>query len=170
MATTRVTSRDPPGQDVVDTPEAPLYLIDTSAWEQRQHSVIAGQRINDLVIEGRAATCWLAALEHLYSARNSADLSDRRESLDLLVWLPVTAAVESTALDLMAKLAREGKHRLPLPDITIAATALVHDAIVMHYDGDFEHVAAVSGLRHEWIVPRGTGHGQRAEDTDRPSR
>ncbi|MPZ19995.1 MAG: PIN domain-containing protein [Luteitalea sp.] len=168
MAAARVTGAESSAQDVVEEPESPLYLIDKSAWEQRQHSVTAGQRINHLVIEGRAATCWLAALEHLYSARNSADLSDRRDSLDLLVWLPVTAAVESTAFDVMARLARKGQHRLPLPDITIAATALVHGAIVMHYDSDFERIAEATGQRHEWIVPRGTGHGRRTEDTGRP--
>jgi predicted nucleic acid-binding protein len=135
-------------------------LIDKSAWEQRTHSDFARQRIDRLATAGRAATCLPVALEQLYSARNREDFAKRRASLDLLVWLPMTAAVEEEAIDLLSRLARKGQHRMPLPDIMIAATALVHEATLLHYDADFERIAAVTGLAHEWILPRGTGHGR----------
>jgi hypothetical protein len=79
------------------------------------------------------------------------------------VWLPVTAAVEDEAVEIMARLADEGQHRMPLPDVMIAATALVHEATILHYDGDFERIAEATGQGQEWIVPRGTGHGRRTE-------
>lgn len=147
-----------PGGDAADG----IVLIDKSAWEQRHHSAAARERIDRLAVAGRAATCLPVALEQLYSARSNEDFSQRRDALDLLVWLPITDDVESTALDIMGRLAGKGQHRLPLPDIIIAATALVHAATIMHYDGDFERIAELTGQRHEWIVPRGEGHGRRA--------
>jgi hypothetical protein len=31
-----------------------------------------------------------------------------------------------------------------------------HGAVVLHYDADFEHIAATTGQPHAWIVPRGS--------------
>jgi hypothetical protein len=28
--------------------------------------------------------------------------------------------------------------------------------VLVHYDRDYERIAAVGGLRHEWLVPDGT--------------
>jgi predicted nucleic acid-binding protein len=151
-------------EEAAEEPGAGLVLVDKSAWEQRRHSEGARHRIDGLAASGRAATCLPVALEQLYSARNHEDLVSRREALDLLVWLPVTAAVEEKAVELMAQLARKGQHRTPLPDIMIAATAQVHGASILHYDGDFERIAETTGQAHEWIVPRGTGHGRGSED------
>jgi predicted nucleic acid-binding protein len=39
----------------------------------------------------------------------------------------------------------------------IAATAEVHDATVLHYDHDFDVIAAATGQPTQWIVRRGTG-------------
>ena len=42
-------------------------------------------------------------------------------------------------------------------DLLIAATALVHDCEVLHYDSDFDLLAdAEPALRARWIVPRGS--------------
>jgi hypothetical protein len=31
-----------------------------------------------------------------------------------------------------------------------------HGAVILHYDADFDHIAATTGQPHTWIVPRGT--------------
>ena len=41
-------------------------------------------------------------------------------------------------------------------DLVIAATAIVHGAVVLHYDADYEHIAKVSELNQIWVVPRGS--------------
>jgi len=41
-------------------------------------------------------------------------------------------------------------------DLLTAAVAEYHGAVLLHYDADFEHIAAVTGQAHKWIVPRGT--------------
>jgi hypothetical protein len=30
------------------------------------------------------------------------------------------------------------------------------DQVVLHYDAEFEHIAATTGQPHKWIVPQGT--------------
>lgn len=157
MAKGRVA--EPEGETRADPRDQGSFLIDKSAWEQRHHGSAARDRINDLAAEGRAAICLPVALEQLYSARSKEDFDSRREAFDLLVWLPITAAVEAKALEIMAELATKGQHRLPLPDIMIAATALVHEATVLHDDGHFERLGEAVGLPHKWVVPRGSGHG-----------
>jgi predicted nucleic acid-binding protein len=52
-----------------------------------------------------------------------------------------------------------GQHRRPIPDLLVAATALEHDATVLHYDHDFDVIAEATGLSARWIIPAGTGHG-----------
>jgi hypothetical protein len=42
----------------------------------------------------------------------------------------------------------------------LAAIAHTNSAVVLQYDSDYERIAAVTtGQGHEWIVPRGAGHG-----------
>lgn len=38
----------------------------------------------------------------------------------------------------------------------IASAALRADVPVLHYDRDYERIASVSALRHQWLVPEGT--------------
>jgi predicted nucleic acid-binding protein len=41
-------------------------------------------------------------------------------------------------------------------DLLTAAAAEHHGAAVLHYDADFDHIAAVTHQATDWIVPRGT--------------
>jgi hypothetical protein len=70
----------------------------------------------------------------------------------------MTEAAEHQVIVSMKALAAKGHHRRPIPDLLLAAVAEVHNATVLHYDADFEHIADVTGQAHEWIVPRGKGH------------
>jgi predicted nucleic acid-binding protein len=81
--------------------------------------------------------------------------------LDELAFLPMTSAAERQVIETLKALAAKGQHRArPIPDVALAAIAQAHGAIVLHYDHDFELIAGVTGQRHEWIVPPGTGHGR----------
>jgi predicted nucleic acid-binding protein len=46
-----------------------------------------------------------------------------------------------------------------IPDLLIAATAERYALTVLHYDGDYERIAKLTGQAAEWIVPPGTGDG-----------
>lgn len=41
----------------------------------------------------------------------------------------------------------------------IAAAAEVGGAVLLHYDSDFDRIAAVTGQAAKWIVPRGSVSG-----------
>jgi len=43
-----------------------------------------------------------------------------------------------------------------VPDLLIAAAAEAHGLTVVHYDGDFEHIASITGQSNAWIVPAGS--------------
>ena len=43
-----------------------------------------------------------------------------------------------------------------VPDLLIAAAAEEEGLIVLHYDADFDRIAAVTGQRTEWVAPAGS--------------
>lgn len=86
-----------------------------------------------------------------------------RVDLSTLPYLHITSEVEQQVEDSIAALAGRGQHRTPAPDLIPAATAQAASAIVLHYDADYDRIAAVTGQQHEWIVPRGEGHGKRPD-------
>jgi predicted nuclease of predicted toxin-antitoxin system len=49
-------------------------------------------------------------------------------------------------------LARHGRHRLPIPDLIIAAAAEASDLVVLHYDADFDRIVATTGQPHAWTT------------------
>lgn len=132
-----------------------VYLADKSALA-RFSAPQVGARLRPLLEEGLIATCAIIDLEVLFSARSLADheavLAERRALDDV----PITPAVMARAIDIQHDLARRGQHRVPIPDLVIAAAAASAHLIVLHYDADYERVAAVTGQPHEWVVTKGS--------------
>jgi predicted nucleic acid-binding protein len=134
-----------------------LYLIDTSAHTRVGHlairSVIAG-----LLVDRAAATCVTVDLGAGYSGRDAADvrtIADRRRSL--YVVLPINEIIAERAREVQVRMAARGHHRAAgVVDLLTAAVAEHHGAAILHYDADFEHIAATTGQPHTWIAPPGT--------------
>jgi predicted nucleic acid-binding protein len=134
-----------------------LYVIDTSAHVRTDNpavrNVIAG-----LISDRVAATCVTVDLEAGYSGRDFADVSaiaERRRSL--YVSLPINEAIAERAREVQIRMAARGHHRAAgVIDLLTAAVAEHHGAVVLHYDADFEHVAAATGQPTAWIVQRGS--------------
>jgi len=133
-----------------------LYLIDTSAQARIRHSAVR-KVIAGLIVDGAAATCVTVDLEAGYSGRDLADvrlIAERRRNL--YVVLPITAVIAGRARDVQIRMAARGHHRAAgVIDLLTAAVAEHHGAVVLHYDADFEHIAAVTGQPHTWVAPRG---------------
>ena len=131
------------------------YLADKSALARFSNPAVA-KRLRPLLEDGMIASCAIVDLEVLYSTRSSSDFEEvliERQSLDQA---PITQEVMDAAIELQRALARLGQHRLPIPDLIISAAAMASDLIVLHYDSDFERLAAVGGADQEWIAPRGS--------------
>jgi predicted nucleic acid-binding protein len=133
-----------------------LYLIDTSAQARTAHPAVR-KIIAGLIADGAAATCITVDLEAGYSGRDLADvrlIADRRR--DLYIGLPITEAIAERAREVQIRMAARGHHRAAgVIDLITAAVAEHHGAVVLHYDADFEHIAAVTGQPQAWIAPRG---------------
>lgn len=136
------------------------FLVDKSAFEQQRHSEAVNGLLRSLAGDGALFMTEIVALELLYSARNAEDYSSRWADLEALPWLRLTEVVAARALAIQRQLADLGQHRRPIPDLLVAATALEHDATVLHYDHDFDLIAEATGLSARWVILPGTGHGQ----------
>jgi predicted nucleic acid-binding protein len=134
-----------------------LYLIDTSAHARSQHQLIRNV-IAGLIVDRAAATCVTVDLEAGYSGRDVHDvrtIAERRK--ELYVVLPVSEVIADRARDVQVRMAARGHHRAAgVIDLLTAAAAEHHGAVVLHYDADFEHIAATTGQPHAWIAPRRT--------------
>ena len=134
---------------------SPTYLADKSALARLTHPEVA-ERLAPLTLGGHVATCAIIDLEVLYSARSLDDYEEIRAERGALPRLPLTEAVADRALEVQRLLARRGHHRVPLPDLLIAATAELNGLSVLHYDTDYDRIAYVTGQLTEWVAPRGS--------------
>jgi predicted nucleic acid-binding protein len=72
-------------------------------------------------------------------------------------WLPTPDEAWDRAVEVQSPLIAKGSWKaLSVSDLIIAATAERHDAIVLHYDGDYDMIAGVTGQRTKWVAPAGT--------------
>ncbi|MDX6263753.1 MAG: hypothetical protein QOH84_5441 [Kribbellaceae bacterium] len=134
-----------------------LYLVDTSAQARSGHpavrTVLAG-----LIVDRAAATCVTLDLEAGYSGRDLNDVQNitaRRKSLYTV--LPLTEAIAERAREVQVRMAARGHHRAAgVADLLTAAVAEQYNAVILHYDADFEHIAATTGQPHLWVAPRGS--------------
>ena len=132
------------------------YLLDKSALERMRLPPVR-DRLGSIIEAGVAATCSMVDLEVLFSARNAQEHGDIRERRRLAYeQVPLTQEVFERAIDVQSKLAELGQHRLPIPDLVIAACAESSGLTVLHYDADFDRIAAVTEQPVEWVVPRGS--------------
>jgi predicted nucleic acid-binding protein len=134
-----------------------LYLVDTSASARIAHPHVR-QVIAGLVADRAAATCATADLEAAYSGRDADQVRTiARQRKKLYVVLALSEGIAERARDVQVRMAARGHHRAAgVVDLLTAAVAEHYGAVVLHYDADFEHIAAVTGQPHTWIAPRGS--------------
>jgi predicted nucleic acid-binding protein len=131
------------------------YLADKSALARMTDARVA-RRLAPLIEAGEVATCGVVELEVRYSARSHADLKSIARRRDLAYeWATIDDSTFRRALEVQCLLAETGRHRVPIPDLLIAAVAEANGLTLLHYDSDFDTIADVTGQRSEWIVPRG---------------
>ena len=71
--------------------------------------------------------------------------------------VPISEVVLERALEVQGVLAESSQHRsVSLPDLIVAACAERHGLTVLHYDSDYDRIAAVTGQPTQWVVPRGS--------------
>lgn len=101
----------------------------------------------------------MVRLELLYSTRNEAEFRELAEDLQALVDCPIGEAVWKRALWVYGELARAGgahQRAVKHPDLLIAAAAEEAELAVLHYDEDFERIAAITRQPHRWLARSGS--------------
>ncbi|HUP21553.1 MAG TPA: PIN domain-containing protein [Thermoanaerobaculia bacterium] len=135
-----------------------LYCVDTSAWHRSATPEVAEAWLRHLERD-ELCLCDQARLEILWSARSSKDYEALAEELLGLRSIPTDSGSFARALEVQRKLAKvRGLHHrsVKIADLIIAAAAEVAGAIVLHYDQDYDRIAAVTSQPTQWIVPRGS--------------
>ena len=132
------------------------YLIDKSALARMKHPSVQA-RLAPVIAAGEAATCAIIELEVLYSTRNRDEHARTRTRRQLAYRnVELTSAIFERAIEVQGLLATRGQHRLPIPDLIIAAAAEAARMTVLHYDADFDTIAAVTRQEMEWVAPKGS--------------
>jgi predicted nucleic acid-binding protein len=132
------------------------YLIDKSALARMPLEPVR-RRLAPIIEAGEAATCAVIDLEVLFSARNAEEHERIRQRRALAYQsVPMTEEILERAIAVQGELAKTGRHRIPIPDLLIAAAAEAAGLTVLHYDGDYDLIATVTAQAVEWVVPRGS--------------
>jgi hypothetical protein len=132
------------------------YLVDKSALARMPLEPVR-RRLAPIIEAGQAATCSIIDLEVLYSVRNFEEHKRTRERRGLAYEkVALTEDVFERAMDVQGELAKTGRHRVPIPDLLVAAAAEKSGLTVLHYDSDYDTIAQVTGQPTEWVVPRGS--------------
>jgi predicted nucleic acid-binding protein len=117
-------------------------VIDTSAWARQREPSVA-PRWAEAIQAGLLASCPVAALEILASARDEAEFEVLDASLASLPQAPVTETVCRAAVAASRQL--QARRRLPAADYLIAAAA-ERGFGVLHEDRHFDLLAGVLGF------------------------
>jgi predicted nucleic acid-binding protein len=134
-----------------------IYLADTSVYVLQGRHPQVRRRFEALLADGRLAACELTTLEYLNNAPDPKGYEALWGAMHGHRWIDVSTAAMDRALDVHRTLARTSQHRhFRLPDLIIAATAELNGATVLHYDVDYDRIAAVTGQPTEWVADKGS--------------
>lgn len=145
----------------MDAPVSVELLLDNSAFVRLASPQIEERRVEeiaDAIEQRRVGVCLPFLLEAGYSARSATDHDELLRELMALPMLHIDSEVERRALDAQRQLARAGHHRLPPVDLIISALADRYGVGVLHYDHDYDTLAAKTDLRFTsvWLARRGS--------------
>lgn len=136
-------------------------LADTSAWlwTRRRAYPELRRAFDAALIDGELATCDMVRLELLHSARNPDEFAEIREDLAALPDCPIGKEQWSRALWVYERLSGSGgahQRSVKHPDLLIAAAAEAAAVTLLHYDEDYERIAAITGQPTRWLAPPGS--------------
>ena len=139
-------------------PEVPA-LYDTGVWtwvRDRRFPNLA-EWFNGQVAEGRVLVCELVVIELVRLAPNERRAREVAERLAGFESIPMPSGLWRRAQEMQLALAGSGDHRrVPPADLLLAAAAEEANVPLVHYDRDYERIAAVTGLEQHWFVPDGS--------------
>jgi len=131
------------------------FLVDTSVLRRLRHDEVR-EVIEPLAERGELGRPSICDLEVGYSARNASEWDELITALDAFARVETSADHVARALQVQRLLAERSKRGRKIPDLLVAAAAEELSISVLHYDTDFDLIAAVTGQASQWVVPAGT--------------
>ena len=138
-------------------------LIDHSVWARATDGRLTGaprKRFDSALADGELWTCPPSLLEMRYSARDGGQFAAIARELDALNHAPLTTETAQSALAAQAEFAKTPSisHRVKPVDLLIAAIAAAAEIGVLHYDHDYDTIAAQTTLVFPsvWVAQRGS--------------
>ncbi len=130
-----------------------LRFLDTSLWIEalrRGGPPEARDAVADAVETGTAIINGLVRMELLRGARDAGEFSRLSRLLDAVVSVPLDPATLDLAASLGFEL-RRASILIPAVDLILAASAITHEAELLHCDRHFSLIAAHSNLRQRRV-------------------
>lgn len=111
-------------------------------WLLLDKSALARGGVPDSAL-GEPCLCAITRFEVLYSARSPKAFVQLETELDALHEVRTDSETIEIARTAQRELAAKSSHRVPIPDLLIAACAQQHQAAVLHLDRHYDTLAHV---------------------------
>jgi predicted nucleic acid-binding protein len=108
------------------------------------------------VQQGELARAGISDLEIGFSARDAAEWDRLADAVEAFELVETTDEHVRRARQVQRLLATKHQRGRKVPDLLIAAAAEARNLTVLHYDADFDRIAAVTGQSCQWVVPAGS--------------
>ena len=131
------------------------FLLDTSVLKRLGQPAVRAV-VEPLAAVGQVGRASICDLEVGHSARNGDEWDALVGALAVFVLVDTTSQHVRRALHVQRQLAQRSRRGRKIPHLLIAAAGEQLSLTVLHYDGDFDAIAAVTGQRCEWVVPAGS--------------
>jgi hypothetical protein len=131
------------------------HLVDTSVLTRLDQPPIRAA-IEPKAARGELARAGISDLEIGYSARSATEWDRLTDALQVFELVETTSDHIRRARQVQRILAARHQRGRKVPDLLVAAAAEARDLSVLHYDVDFDRIAAVTGQACEWVVHAGS--------------
>ena len=131
------------------------FLVDTSVIKRLDVAEVRAV-VEPLALAGEVGRAAICDLEVGYSARTAREWDHLVGALGVFVRVETTAGHIRRALQVQRLLCVRSRRGRKIPDLLVAAAAEELDVAVLHYDADFDLIAAVTGQRCKWVVTAGS--------------
>jgi predicted nucleic acid-binding protein len=131
------------------------HLIDTSVISRLSAERVRAV-VEPLAQAGQLGRAGITDLEVGYGSRNAQEWDQDMADLSVFELVETTADHVRRARQVQRLLAARSQRGRKIPDLLIAAAAEELDLTLLHYDGDFDLIASVTGQRCEWVAPAGS--------------
>jgi predicted nucleic acid-binding protein len=131
------------------------HLVDTSVLTRLSEPKVRSA-LEPLAVAGRVARSGISDLEIGYSARNAREWDAFHGALMAFGLVETEARHVERARQVQRMLASRSQLGRKVPDLLVAAAAEDAGLVVLHYDSDFDRIAALTGQKCEWVVAPGS--------------